>query len=458
MEQIIKILTALFMAFMQLISTLMGSIGGDKKLEWTWPIGSESRIEADWEDGKHYGIDIVLASGDMTGTRILAAADGTVGGVVMGDSELGNFILIDHGDVQSIYANCGEINLAKGTSVTKGQVIGTVGKSAGTEKAYLHFAIQEKQADGKFALINPAKYVKCPYTSTTPVTPTNPVDPSNYSQTSGTFTFKIYGWGHGVGMSQEGAIAMAKQGKTYKEIITHYYPGVTVAADPNTPATVTKPGVGTISLLEFLCRTVCQEIGPNSPTEALKAQAVAAYSFSQAYNKYTDQSYNSSYNYKGTNLEKAVMSVLGMTKTTDKPKAQCAYYNNKPAQTVYFASCAGKTTSSENAWGGAIPYLCGGVSSPEEVPVQTRTYTSAEMKTILEKYATSNNKEINLGTNPLYWIRIISHDKARGNGCGYVEKINFGGIEVKGSTFWTAVVKPDFHSYCFEIYYTPDPA
>ena len=63
MEQILKVLMALFMAFMQIISTLMGSIGGDKKLEWTWPIGSESRIEADWEDGKHYGIDIVLAVG-----------------------------------------------------------------------------------------------------------------------------------------------------------------------------------------------------------------------------------------------------------------------------------------------------------------------------------------------------------------------------------------------------------
>ncbi len=456
MEQILKVLMALFMAFMQIISTLMGGIGGDKKLEWTWPVGSESKIETDWEDGKHYGIDIVLTKGDTAGTQILAAADGSVGGVVKGDKELGNFILIDHGDVQSIYANCDTINLATGTPVTKGQVIGTVGKSAGTEKAYLHFAIQEKQADGKFALINPAKYVKCPYTSTTPVTPTNPVDPSNYSQTSGTFTFKIYGWGHGVGMSQEGAIAMAKQGKTYKEIITHYYPGVTVAADPDTPATITRNGVS-MSLLEFLCRTVYQEIGPSSPTEALKAQAVAAYTYSQAYNKYTDQSFNPSCNYSGTNLERAVMSVLGMTKTTDKPKAQCAYYNNKPAQTVYFASCAGKTTSSENAWGGAIPYLCGGVSSPEEVPVQTRTYTSAEMKTILEKYATSHNKEINLGTNPLYWIRIISHDKARGDGCGYVEKINFGGIEVKGSTFWTAVVKPDFKSYCFEIYYTPDP-
>ena len=39
------------------------------------------------------------------------------------------------------------------------------------------------------------------------------------------FTFKVYGNGHGVGMSQFGANEMAKQGKDYKEILSHYYQG-----------------------------------------------------------------------------------------------------------------------------------------------------------------------------------------------------------------------------------------
>lgn len=38
-------------------------------------------------------------------------------------------------------------------------------------------------------------------------------------------TFTVTGYGHGVGMSQYGANAMAKQGKTYKEILQHYYSG-----------------------------------------------------------------------------------------------------------------------------------------------------------------------------------------------------------------------------------------
>ena len=39
----------------------------------------------------------------------------------------------------------------------------------------------------------------------------------------GNFTFLTYGYGHGVGMSQNGANCMAKQGSDYKEILLHYY-------------------------------------------------------------------------------------------------------------------------------------------------------------------------------------------------------------------------------------------
>lgn len=41
-------------------------------------------------------------------------------------------------------------------------------------------------------------------------------------------TFIMKGFGHGVGLSQVGAQEMAQQGKTYKEILTHYYTGTEV--------------------------------------------------------------------------------------------------------------------------------------------------------------------------------------------------------------------------------------
>lgn len=40
--------------------------------------------------------------------------------------------------------------------------------------------------------------------------------------------FFVTGFGHGVGMSQYGANQMAKDGSDYREILTHYYTGVTV--------------------------------------------------------------------------------------------------------------------------------------------------------------------------------------------------------------------------------------
>ena len=36
------------------------------------------------------------------------------------------------------------------------------------------------------------------------------------------------GYGHGVGMCQEGAMNMAKKGKKYDEIIKYYYKGVKI--------------------------------------------------------------------------------------------------------------------------------------------------------------------------------------------------------------------------------------
>jgi stage II sporulation protein D len=43
------------------------------------------------------------------------------------------------------------------------------------------------------------------------------------------FVFTTEGIGHGVGLSEYGAWVMAESGKTYKEIIIHYYKGVYIS-------------------------------------------------------------------------------------------------------------------------------------------------------------------------------------------------------------------------------------
>ena len=46
---------------------------------------------------------------------------------------------------------------------------------------------------------------------------------------NGTITFKVKGYGHGVGMSQTGADSMAKQGSKAEDIIKHFYTGVEIS-------------------------------------------------------------------------------------------------------------------------------------------------------------------------------------------------------------------------------------
>jgi stage II sporulation protein D len=42
---------------------------------------------------------------------------------------------------------------------------------------------------------------------------------------AGSFRFFGTGYGHGVGMSQWGAYAMAQKGAGYRDILEYYYPG-----------------------------------------------------------------------------------------------------------------------------------------------------------------------------------------------------------------------------------------
>ena len=44
----------------------------------------------------------------------------------------------------------------------------------------------------------------------------------------GSFTFDVTGYGHGVGMSQYGANAMAKEGSSFQDILTWYYTGTQI--------------------------------------------------------------------------------------------------------------------------------------------------------------------------------------------------------------------------------------
>ena len=103
----------------------------------------------------------------------------------------------------------------------------------------------------------------------------------------------------------------------------------------------------TASAQEIVSRITQIEVGPGFHPEAIRAQAVAAYSFVRYFN---DQGQAASVLLAPRAdplVERLVAEVLG----------QAVYFNGRIAFTPYHATSAGRTNSSRDVWGGHYPYL-----------------------------------------------------------------------------------------------------
>ena len=276
------------------------------------------------------------------------------------------------------------------------------------------------------------------------------------SSKTGTFVFTVYGYGHGVGMSQNGASEYARRGWTYKQILLHYYnnPGISLVKDSNLPSKVTYNGKS-YSLAEYLGKTAYAEVGPSAPLESIKSQMVAIYTYAKRQNfKMTTSNHAFRESYAGTSssIENAIKATLG---------EYLAYYGS-PAFTPYFSTAAGKTASSANVWGGSqnsYPYLAGGRTSPEGNVKRTLTISSEELRKKVEAYnaKVDSSKRITLQSNPAQWIKILEHDSARGSSCGYISSMKIGNQTMRGNAFRLNIMgAATLRSHCFTFTYTPD--
>ena len=276
------------------------------------------------------------------------------------------------------------------------------------------------------------------------------------SSKTGTFVFTVYGYGHGVGMSQNGASEYARRGWTYKQILLHYYnnPGISLVKDSNLPSTVTYNGKS-YSLAEYLGKTAYAEVGPSAPLESIKSQMVAIYTYAKRQNfKMTTSNHAFRESYAGTSssIENAIKATLG---------EYLAYYGS-PAYTAYFSTAAGKTASSANVGGGSqnsYPYLAGGRTSPEGDVKRTLTISSEELRKKVEAYnaKVDSSKRITLQSDPAQWIKILEHDSARGSSCGYISSMRIGNQTMRGNAFRLNIMGAAvLRSHCFTFTYTPD--
>lgn len=87
----------------------------------------------------HEGIDYPAPSG----TPVHAVVDGKVTVSKMQDNRkgYGNYILIDHGDYDTIYAHLSARKVSAGQTVKAGDIIGLVGSTGDSTGAHLHFGL-----------------------------------------------------------------------------------------------------------------------------------------------------------------------------------------------------------------------------------------------------------------------------------------------------------------------------
>ncbi len=196
--------------------------------------------------------------------------------------------------------------------------------------------------------------------------------------------------------------------------------------------------VGEYDAYELVRMIVSTEMSPSFSPEALKAQAVAAYSY-----------------VKYHNVNGLVPSVLvkkdipdEVTAAVDAVWGKCCYYNGEVAQTVYTASTAGRSAASENVWGGKVPYLVS-VDTPNDAAADPNygvisTYSQSDMKYYLE-----NSLGITLSEDPANWLTVTSTVDGK-----YVSGVNVDNqITISGRKLRESVLKYGIKSWAFDVSY-----
>ncbi len=233
------------------------------------------------------------------------------------------------------------------------------------------------------------------------------------------------GDGHGVGMSQDGALGYAEHGWSYTAILSHYYAGTAIGqAAPNTVVKVLVGGkVKQIGLEAYVRGVVSAEMPASWPTAALEAQAVASRTYAitahaggQKFDVYAD---TRSQVYLGKAAETsrtnaAVAATAG----------QIVTYEGEPAITYFFAGSGGHTESVQDSFIGATPepWLVGVEDPYDAGPLHrwTKTLSFAAAAAHLKGLVRGSFKGIEVrerGSSP----RIVSADVLGSQGATLVD-------------------------------------
>ncbi len=193
-----------------------------------------------------------------------------------------------------------------------------------------------------------------------------------------------------------------------------------------------------IDAYTLVCQIVNVEMGSSFNTEALKAQAIASYSYLK---NYSDRGSIPSVLVKSNPSQKikdAVSEVFGTA----------CYYNGSVAQTTYYASSSGYTASAKSVWGAYYPYLASVRCEFDEVSDpnygDTKSFSESTIRNALER-----SLGITLSDDPSQWLTVTSY--CDGN---FVDDINVDGQKnISGRKLRETVLNYNLKSAAFDVYY-----
>jgi stage II sporulation protein D len=167
------------------------------------------------------------------------------------------------------------------------------------------------------------------------------------------------GDGHGVGMSQDGALGYAEHGWSDAAILAHYYAGTTLGRASASANVKVLEGskVVAVPLERYVRGVVAAEMPSGWPAAALEAQAIASRTY--ALTDHAGGARFDVYSDTRSQMYESPPTPAAETATTNAAVAatagQIVLYQGKPAITYYFASSGGMTEDNENSFLGSEP-------------------------------------------------------------------------------------------------------
>lgn len=221
--------------------------------------------------------------------------------------------------------------------------------------------------------------------------------------------------------------------------------------------------VFTMSAKDFVRGAVAAEMPASYEPEALKAQAVAAYTYAVRQSMVQDQTPNPDLkgadfaadpeNYKVCITKDMAKQFYGdnfdvlwskVVKAADSVSGEVLTYEGLPIAAAYHAISSGRTEAAENIWGQSLPCI---TPVDSEWDVYAPGYASQEIfnKSKIQLLFTDTYPEMKLSTNPEGWIEILERSYAT-----YVTKLRVGDVEMEGRELRTLL---GLRSTCFEVKY-----